>query len=132
MNNIVALIAHDKKKLDLALFAMEHRETLSQFQLVATSTTGNILETKASLQVTRVLSGMMGGDQQVGALIAEDRVLAVIFFRDPLSTRPHEPDVSALMRICDVHNVPLASNPASAEALLLWLKQQQTDPAEQP
>lgn len=132
MNNIVALIAHDKKKLDLALFAMEHRETLSQFQLVATSTTGNILETKASLQVTRVLSGMMGGDQQVGALIAEDRVLAVIFFRDPLSTRPHEPDVSALMRLCDVHNVPLASNPASAEALLLWLKQQQTDPAEQP
>lgn len=132
MNNIVALIAHDKKKLDLALFAMEHRETLAQFQLVATSTTGSILETKASLQVTRVLSGMMGGDQQVGALIAEDRVLAVIFFRDPLSTRPHEPDVSALMRLCDVHNVPLASNPASAEALLLWLKQQHTDPAEHP
>ncbi|WP_034386600.1 methylglyoxal synthase [Deinococcus sp. YIM 77859] len=117
----VALIAHDRKKLELALFALGHREVLSRFHLIATGTTGGILEQKTGLQVERMLSGPLGGDQQIGARIAEERVLAVFFFRDPLTAQPHEPDVSALVRLCDVHDIPLATNPASAEALVLWL-----------
>ena len=117
----VALIAHDKKKLDLALFGLQHKEVLSRHQLVATGTTGGILQDKTGLVVERVLSGPVGGDQQIGARIAEERILAVVFFRDPLTAQPHEPDVSALLRLCDVHDVPLATNPASASALMLWL-----------
>ena len=120
----VALIAHDKKKLDLALFARDNSAVLSRFALVATSTTGSVLVDKAKLQVERLKSGPEGGDLQVGARVAEDRVLAVIFFRDPLTAQPHEPDVSALMRICDVHNVPLATNLGTAEAILAWLEEQ--------
>lgn len=120
----VALIAHDKKKLELAMFALSHRETLGQFHLVATGTTGSILQKQTGLTVERVLSGPLGGDQQIGARLAEERVLAVFFFRDPLTAQPHEPDVSALVRLCDVHDTPLATNPASAEALMLWLRQQ--------
>jgi methylglyoxal synthase len=119
----VALIAHDKKKLDLIAFAKDHRDILKGFDLIATGTTGALLREKAGLVVTPLLSGPHGGDQQIGAAVAEGRVLAVIFFRDPLTAQPHEPDVSALMRICDVHNVPLATNLASAEAALEWLKQ---------
>jgi methylglyoxal synthase len=118
----VALIAHDKKKLDLIAFAKDHREILSRFGLIATGTTGTLLREKAGLVVTPLLSGPMGGDQQIGAAVAEGRVLAVVFFRDPLTAQPHEPDVSALMRICDVHNVPLATNLAAAEAALEWLR----------
>ncbi len=117
----VALIAHDKKKLDLALFGLQHKAVLSRHPLVATGTTGGILQDKAGLRVERVLSGPVGGDQQIGARIAEERILAVIFFRDPLTAQPHEPDVSALLRLCDVHDVPLATNPASGGALMLWL-----------
>ena len=120
----VALIAHDKKKLDLAIFAKDHAEVLGKFSLIATSTTGGILQDKAKLQVERFRSGPQGGDLQVGARIAEDRVLAVIFFRDPLTSQPHEPDVSALLRICDVHNVPLATNLGTAEAVIAWLEEQ--------
>lgn len=120
----VALIAHDRKKLELALFALGHRDVLAQFHLVATGTTGGILNQKTGLQVERVLSGPLGGDQQIGARISEERVLAVFFFRDPLTAQPHEPDVSALVRLCDVHDIPLATNPASAEALVLWLAEQ--------
>ncbi len=120
----VALIAHDKKKLELAMFALSHRETLGRFHLVATGTTGGVLQKQTGLQVERVLSGPLGGDQQIGARIAEEKVLAVFFFRDPLTAQPHEPDVSALVRLCDVHDVPLATNPASAEALALWLDRQ--------
>lgn len=120
----VALIAHDKKKLDLAIFAKDHYDVLSRFPLLATSTTGRLLADKARLQVEKVQSGPQGGDLQVGARIAEDRVLAVIFFRDPLTAQPHEPDVSALLRICDVHDVPLATNLGSAEAIVAWLEEQ--------
>lgn len=120
----LALIAHDKKKLELALFALAHKGILSRFHLVATGTTGSILQKQTGLEVERVLSGPLGGDQQIGARIAEEKVLAVFFFRDPLTAQPHEPDVSALVRLCDVHDVPLATNPASAEALALWLGQQ--------
>lgn len=117
----VALIAHDKKKLELALFALAHRDVLSRFHLIATGTTGGILHKQTGLEVERMLSGPLGGDQQIGARIAEQRVTAVFFFRDPLTAQPHEPDVSALVRLCDVHDIPLATNPASAEALVLWL-----------
>ncbi|PTA66879.1 methylglyoxal synthase [Deinococcus arcticus] len=120
----VALIAHDKKKLELALFTLAHREVLGRFPLVATGTTGGILEKQTGLQVERVLSGPLGGDQQIGARLAQNEVLAVFFFRDPLTAQPHEPDVTALVRLCDVHDVPLATNPASAEALLGWLQAQ--------
>ena len=127
MRSTVALIAHDKKKLDLALFALEHRETLKRFDLIATGTTGGILESKTGLSVTRYLSGPLGGDQQIGARVAQEEVMAVIFFRDPLTAQPHEPDVSALLRLCDVHNVPLATNPASADALMHWLTLQRLE-----
>lgn len=119
----VALIAHDKKKLDLAMFARDHVEILRHFHLVATSTTGSVLESKAGLAVERLRSGPEGGDLQVGARIAQDEVLAVVFFRDPLTAQPHEPDVSALMRICDVHAVPLATNLGTAEAVVAWLEE---------
>ena len=120
----VALIAHDKKKLDLALFARDHRAVLERFHLMATGTTGGILQEKTGLNIERVRSGPEGGDVQVGARIAEDRVLAVIFFRDPLTAQPHEPDVGALMRLCDVHRVPLATNLGTARAIVAWLEEQ--------
>jgi methylglyoxal synthase len=120
----VALIAHDKKKLDLAIFAKDHADILSRFPLIATSTTGHVMAEKAKLPVERLLSGPHGGDLQVGARIAQGEVLAVIFFRDPLTSQPHEPDVSALLRICDVHDVPLATNLGSAEAIVAWLEEQ--------
>jgi methylglyoxal synthase len=118
----VALIAHDKKKLDLALFARDHADILRRFPLIATETTGGVLRDKAGLTAEHVKSGPKGGDLQVGARIAEGKVLAVIFFRDPLTAQPHEPDVSALMRICDVHEVPLATNLGTAEAIVTWLR----------
>ena len=118
----LALIAHDGKKTDMVAFAKDHREILSHFPLIATGTTGKLLIEKAGLQVERLLSGPLGGDQQIGARIAQDQVLAVIFLRDPLTAQPHEPDVQALTRVCDVHNVPLATNLAAAEAVLAWLE----------
>jgi len=124
MAKSIALIAHDKKKNDLAFFAKDHADVLGQFHLIATSTTGSVLKDKVGLEVEKLKSGPLGGDLQVGARIAEGRVLAVIFFRDPLTAQPHEPDVSALMRICDVHNVPLATNLGTADAILTWVEEQ--------
>lgn len=120
----VALIAHDKKKPEIVQFVLKHRDVLARFHLIGTGTTGGLITEKSSLEVERMLSGPLGGDQQIGARIAEEKVLAIFFFRDPLTAQPHEPDVSALVRLCDVHDVPLATNPASAEALALWLKGQ--------
>lgn len=117
----MALIAHDRKKLDLAMFVRDHADVLGRFHLIATGTTGKVLTEKTGLEIERLQSGPEGGDLQVGARIAEDTVLAVIFFRDPLTAQPHEPDVSALLRICDVHQVPLATNLATAEAVVAWL-----------
>jgi len=123
----VALIAHDRKKLDLAMFARDHAEVLGNFPLIATGTTGLVLSEKTGLDITRLRSGPDGGDLQVGARVAEDQVLAVIFFRDPLTAQPHEPDVSALMRICDVHQVPLATNLGTAKAIVAWLEERVED-----
>lgn len=120
---MIALIAHDAKKLDLVTFVKDHREVFVRHELVATGTTGRILHDKTGLEVQRVKSGPLGGDLQIGAMIAEERIEAVIFFRDPLTAQPHEPDVSALMRVCDVHVVPLATNLATAEAILDWIEE---------
>ena len=119
---LIALIAHDDKKDDLLQFVTNHRLTFSRFKLFGTGTTARIIAEGTGLVVRRMLSGPLGGDQQIGAAIAEDNVLAVFFFRDPLTAQPHEPDVSALLRICDVHDVPLATNVSSATALCDWLE----------
>ena len=126
----IALVAHDNKKRDLIEWARHNRELLSLHEIYATGTTGKLLEHELNISVTKLLSGPLGGDQQIGAQIAEQKVLAVIFFRDPLTAQPHEPDVSALMRICDVHNIPLATNLAAAEAALLWLAERALSPQE--
>ena len=120
----LALIAHDAKKEEMVAFCQRHRALLSRFPLLATSTTGRRVAEATGLPVERLLSGPLGGDQQIGARVAEGRVLAVIFFRDPLTAQPHEPDVQALLRVCDVHGVPLATNPQAAEALIPWLASQ--------
>lgn len=117
----LALIAHNQKKDDLVAFAREYRDILQHFPLVATRTTGSRLIDELDVDITLFQSGPLGGDLQVGARIAEDKLEAVIFFRDPLTAQPHEPDVSALMRICDVHNVPLATNRRAGEAVIAWL-----------
>jgi methylglyoxal synthase len=117
MKNI-ALIAHDRCKQTMIDLARKHRTLLASRTLVATKTTGSLLVDELQLDVRCMLSGPLGGDLQIGALIAEGRIDAVIFLRDVLTAQPHEPDISALLRICDVHNVPLATNVATAQRLL--------------
>jgi len=114
----IALIAHDKKKEQIVQFAMTNKEILSKHNLVGTGTTGLRISEATGLDVKRFLSGPIGGDQQIGAMIASDEIDLVIFLRDPLTAQPHEPDVLALLRVCDVHHVPLATNITSAELLL--------------
>lgn len=118
----VALIAHDGRKDVMADFVRRHKKRLEDLPLVATATTGGIIEAETGLDVKRVLSGPRGGDLQIGAMIAEGKVRAVVFLRDPLTAHPHEPDINALMKVCDIHNVPLATNSATAEMLLDNLK----------
>lgn len=120
----LALIAHDAKKEEMVAFCLAHRALLARFPLLATGTTGARVQEATGLPVERVLSGPLGGDQQIGARVAEGKVLAVLFFQDPLTPKPHEPDVQALLRVCNVHNVPIATNSKAAEALLLWLRTQ--------
>lgn len=117
----MALIAHDRKKLDLAFFVRDNIEIFRHEQLVATFGTGKTLQEKTGLEVELVAHGPDGGDLMIGAMIATGEVEAVIFFRDPLTAQPHEPDVSALLRVCDVHNVPLATNLGTATAIVDWL-----------
>lgn len=114
----LALIAHDGKKDDLLRFAKEHLELLGRLELVATATTGSLLASQLDLPVRRVASGPLGGDLEIGAMVVHGEVDAVVFFRDPLTPHPHEPDIQAVMKVCDVHDVPLATNRASAEILL--------------
>lgn len=116
----IAIIAHDGKKADMVAFLLDHRAYLKTAELVATGTTGGHVE-KAGLSVHRFQSGPLGGDAQIAALAAEKKLDMVIFFRDPLDKHPHEPDVQMLMRLCDVHNIPLATNPATATLLLRGL-----------
>ena len=124
MNNItLALIAHDAKKDIMVKLVKAHREELSDFQLIATRSTGQAIIARTNLPVTLVQSGPLGGDQQIGAMVANRQIDAVIFLRDPLTAHPHEPDVSALLRICDAHGIPLATNIATAEAVLHLLSE---------
>ncbi|MDG1035901.1 MAG: methylglyoxal synthase [Crocinitomicaceae bacterium] len=114
----IAIIAHDGKKAEMVQFLNENAKILhrNEISLVSTGTTGNKVE-KAGFQVTKLLSGPVGGDAQIAARVAEGKCQMVIFFRDPLEKHPHEPDISMLMRLCDVHNVPLATNPATGTML---------------
>jgi methylglyoxal synthase len=112
----IALIAHDGKKADMVHFLSGFKQALGDIELVATGTTGQHIE-RAGFKVNKLLSGPLGGDAQIGAMVAQKELDMVIFFRDPLGKHPHEPDVQMLMRICDVHNVPLATNLAAAEMM---------------
>ncbi len=123
----IALIAHDKKKELMVQFCIAYKGILSKHKLYATGTTGGLIIEATGLDVHRFLSGPQGGDQQIGAHIAYDEIDLVLFFRDPLTAQPHEPDVSALFRLCDVHNVPLATNVATAEVLIHGLERGDLD-----
>ncbi|MCH7345698.1 methylglyoxal synthase [Pelomonas sp. CA6] len=114
----IALIAHDGKKKDMVALAAEFRPLLTRCTLMATGTTGSRLHQELGLTVECLHSGPLGGDLQIGARLAEGRVDAVVFLRDPMTPQPHEPDINALVRACDVHDVPCATNVASARLLL--------------
>ncbi len=118
MTTTIALIAHDKKKEAMIEFVLRHVEELRSLELVATGTTGKRIMQASGLEVTTVLSGPLGGDQQIGGMVARGDIQAVIFMRDPLTAQPHEPDITALLRVCDVHNIPLATNEATAQLVL--------------
>ena len=114
----IALIAHDKKKDSMIALAIKYKEVLAPHELYATGTTGTLVMGETGLKITRMKSGPLGGDQQIGSMIAEGELDLVLFLRDPLTAQPHEPDVSALLRLCDVQNIPLATNVKSAEIML--------------
>jgi len=119
----ISLIAHDRKKDDLIQFVIAYQEILSEHQLYATGTTGQRIIDETGLKVHRFQSGPLGGDQQIGSMIANNDMDMVIFFRDPLTAQPHEPDITALMRLCDVYHIPLATNMGTAEVLLKGLSE---------
>ncbi|RQP21176.1 methylglyoxal synthase [Piscinibacter terrae] len=114
----IALIAHDHKKDDMVVLAKEFAGFLCTCQLMATGTTGGRLQAEVGLRVECMLSGPMGGDLQIGARLAVGQVDAVVFLRDPMTPQPHEPDINALVRACDVHNVPCATNLSGGRLLL--------------
>jgi methylglyoxal synthase len=124
---IIALIAHDEKKDSLVQFSLKYKDILEKFDLVATYTTGGHLEKEVGVKVDRMLSGPLGGDLQIGAMVAEGKISAVVFLRDPLTAHAHEPDISALMKVCDTHNIPLATNLATAQIVIERLAQLQWD-----
>jgi methylglyoxal synthase len=114
----IALIAHDGKKADLVSFAHKNVDLLRRFRLVATGTTGGLLQDQLGLDVHRYRSGPLGGDVQIAARIVEGDIFAVVFFVDPLDKHPHEPDIQTLLRACNVHDVPLATNEATARYII--------------
>ena len=118
----IALIAHDKKKNIMIDLAIKYKDVLAKHTLFATGTTGTLVMGETGLKITRMKSGPLGGDQQIGSMIADGLLDLVVFLRDPLTSQPHEPDVSALLRLCDVQNIPLATNVKSAEIMLTALK----------
>jgi methylglyoxal synthase len=120
---VIALIAHDASKDEMLEFARAHLEFFRGQSLVATGHTGKMLASELGLKIERVARGPEGGDLIIGGRVAEGKIEAVLFLRDPLTAQPHEPDVSALMRVCDVHKVPLATNLATAEAVVALLKE---------
>ena len=118
----IALIAHDKKKDDMIRLAIKYQETLAEHELYATGTTGTLVMGETGLKIKRMKSGPLGGDQQIGSMVAEGKLDLIVFLRDPLTSQPHEPDVSALLRLCDVQSIPLATNVKSAEIMLEAVK----------
>lgn len=119
----IALIAHDKKKDDLIVLVKAYAQVLKQHQLFATGTTGKRVAKATGLPVHCFQSGPLGGDQEIGAAVARGEMDMIIFFRDPLTAQPHEPDVSALMRLCDVYSIPLATNMGGSEILIRSIEQ---------
>ena len=118
----IALIAHDKKKGEIIELAKTYRDVLAKYDLYATGTTGTMIMGETGLKINRMKSGPLGGDQQIGAMLAGGDLQLIIFLRDPLTAQPHEPDVSALLRLCDVQKIPLATNESSAIIMLEALK----------
>ncbi len=118
----IALIAHDRKKDDLVDFVKNHRNFFEKYDLVSTGTTGGRINQATDLEIHRYLSGPLGGDQQIGSDIAMGKIKAVFFFRDPLQAQPHEPDIQALVRLCDVHQIPVAANVGTAELIIKAMK----------
>ncbi|WP_091838697.1 methylglyoxal synthase [Marininema halotolerans] len=114
----IALIAHDKKKEVMVRFAIAYQRILREHTLYATGTTGSRIHEATGLSIHRFRSGPLGGDQQIGALLADNQMDCILFFRDPLTSQPHEPDILALLRLADVHNVPVATNLAGAEVMI--------------
>ena len=117
----IALIAHDNKKILMENLCIAYRYILNKHTLYATGTTGQIVEKAANLPVQKYLAGQLGGQQQLGAHISHNDIDLVIFLRDPLAPKSYEPDLNSILRLCDIHNIPLATNLATAEALLLAL-----------
>ncbi|WP_078553299.1 methylglyoxal synthase [Bacillus alkalicellulosilyticus] len=117
----IAFIAHDKKKDEMVTFTMAYKHLFEGHELYATGTTGQRIMDATGLTITRFRSGPLGGDQQIGALVAENEFDLIIFLRDPLTAQPHEPDIAALIRLCDVQNIPLATNMGTAEILVRGL-----------
>ena len=118
----IALIAHDSKKDLMIAFTTAYKEILQEHELFATGTTGKKIQEATGLKVHRYQSGPLGGDQQIGAAVSQTEMDLVVFLRDPLAAMPHEPDVNALIRLCDVYNVPLATNIGTAEVLIRGLE----------
>ena len=118
----IALIAHDSKKQEIVEWALKNKSVLKNYQLCGTGTTSKRISEATGLNVKGFLSGPLGGDQQIGAMLAKGELDLIIFLRDPLTAQPHEPDVSALLRLCDVQKIPLATNASSAKIMLEALK----------
>ncbi|CAM3286766.1 MULTISPECIES: methylglyoxal synthase [Saccharibacillus] len=114
----VAFIAHDRKKDEMVNFVTAYEKAFDGCQLYSTGTTGQRIMEATQLQIHRFMSGPLGGDQQIGAMVAENELDLIIFLRDPLMAQPHEPDITALLRICDVQGIPVATNVATAEILV--------------
>ena len=123
---MIALIAHDQKKQAMLDFVRRNLLLFQRYPLVATASTGLLLNKELPLKVECVAHGPEGGDLMIGSRVAEGKITAVIFFRDPLTAQPHEPDVSALLRVCDDHRIPLATNPGTADAIVAWLDKNST------
>lgn len=119
----VALIAHDKKKDNLITFVKINAASFKHFDLCSTGTTGQQIMEATDLQIKRFHSGPLGGDQQIGAMLPLGKIDGIFFFRDPLTAQPHEPDVNALLRLCDVYDIPVATNIGTAQAVLDYLNE---------
>lgn len=118
----VAFVAHDRKKEEMVNFAIAYEALFKEHTLFSTGTTGRLIMENTDLDIMRFMSGPLGGDQQIGSMVAQNELDLLVFFRDPLVAQPHEPDITALLRLCDVYGIPVATNMATAELLILSLK----------